>query len=129
VRRSLSILSVVLCGCLVPAAGHASAQKTRVSVQEKCASKLLPDNGVLLTTKLTMTNAGSGRAVTVRFRAGWNVGHLYPKAQTEVVVRLGSGQSARRTVTRSFANVPELWKTLLDEKRVNCASTKTYTIS
>lgn len=100
-----------------------------MSVQEKCSSKLLPDNGVVLTTKLTMSNARSGRTVTVRLRAGWNVRRLYPKAQTELVVRLSPGQSARRTVTRRFANVPELWKTLQDEKRVNCASTKTYTIA
>jgi len=129
VRRWLSILSVILCGCLIPAAGHASAQKTRLSVKEKCASKLLPDNTVLLTTKLTMTSARAGRAVTVRFLAGWNVGRLYPKAQTELVVRLGPGQSARRTVTRRFTNVPELWQTLEEKKRVNCASTKTYTIA
>ncbi len=98
-------------------------------MQEKCASKLLPNNVVVLTTKLTMINARSGRTVTVRFRAGWNVGRLYPKSDAELVMRLGPGRSVSRTVTRRFANVPELWKTLQDEKRVNCASTKTYTIA
>jgi hypothetical protein len=128
VRRWLSILSVVVCGCLATAAGNASAQ-TQLNLREECASKLLPNNGVALTTTFTMTNARRGRKATVRLRAGWNVGRLYPKAPTELVVRLGPGESARRTVTLTLASAPELWKLLQGKKRLNCASTKTYTIA
>jgi hypothetical protein len=128
VRRCLSILLVVLFGCLATAAGNASAQ-TQLNLREECASKLLPNNGVALTTTFTMTNARRGRKATVRLRAGWNVGRLYPKAPTELVVRLGPGQSARRTVTLTLASATELWKLLQAKKRLNCASTKTYTIA
>jgi hypothetical protein len=129
VRRWLSILSVVMCGCLVTGASHASPPKTQLHVNEKCSSQLLPGNGVVLTTNVTITNARRGRNVTVRILAGWNVERLYRKARSELVVRLGPGETARRTVTLKLASAPELWQSLRASKKLTCASTKTYTIS
>jgi hypothetical protein len=129
VRRWLSVLSVVGCGCVLTGAGLAAPPKTQLNVSEKCSSQLLPDNGVVLTTNLTLTNARRGRNVTVRILAGWNVEHLYPKARRALTVRLGPGETARRTVTLKLTSAPELWKALRASKKLSCASTKTYTIS
>ena len=101
---------------------------TLVNVREECSSQVLANDGVVLTTKLVMRNAGTGRAVTVRILAGWHVGGLYQKARTELVVRLGPGRTARRTVTLRLASAPELAKSLRAKKRLVCASAKTYTI-
>ena len=64
----------------------------------------------------------------MRFRAGWSVGRLYPKSTDELVVRVGPGQSARRSVTRTILDAPELWQLLQETRRVGCASVKSYTI-
>ncbi len=128
-RRWYVILLVVVCGAFGPAALDASALKTQLKVHEACVFKLLPDNGIVLTTKLTLKNASGGRTVTVRYRAGWNVEQYYPKAPTELVVRLGPGKSASRSITRRLVNAPVLWQTLRDADDLNCASTKVYTIS
>ena len=120
---------VVACGAFGPAAVAAPALKTQLKVHEECVFTLLPNDGIVLTTKLTLTNARGGRTVSVRYRAGWNVGQYYPKAPTELVVRLAPGQSARRSITRRMANAPVLWQALRDADDLNCASTKVYTIS
>ena len=106
----------------------ASALKTRVNVHEECTSKLLPGNGVVLTTTLTIRNAPRGKPATVRFRAGWSVGTLYPKSKGELVIRVGPGRSAQRSVTRTILAAPELWRLLRETRRVGCASEKSYTL-
>ncbi len=90
-RQLLSILVLVLVGYLAAASVSASAG-WRVNVNEVCSSKLLPGAGVMLTTKLTFRNAKGGRSTSVRVIAGWNIGRLYPKAETALVVRLGPGR-------------------------------------
>ena len=50
--------------------------------------------------------------VTVRVLAGWNVGRLYPKARSPLVVRLGPGETVKRTVTLRLASASELAKSL-----------------
>jgi hypothetical protein len=122
------ILVVVVCGCLGSAAGDASALKTRLKVHETCGYELLPDNGVVLTSTLTLTNARGGRAASVRYRAGWNVGQLYPKADAELIVRVAPGRSVRRSATRKLLNAPALWRALREAEEIVCASTKVYTI-
>lgn len=127
VRLLLSILVLVVVGSLASAAGSASAGDWRVNVREVCSFKLLPDAGVALTTKLTFRHARGGRSTSVRVIAGWNVGRLYPKAETALLVRLSSGQVARRVVTRRIPHVPVLWAKL-KAGGVNCASTYTYEV-
>lgn len=128
-RLRLSIVLILVCSVLAPAASMAAPPKTQVSVREACASQVVEDGGVVLTTNLTMTNARSGRMVTVRVLAGWNVGRLYPKARSPLVVRLGPGETVKRTVTLRLASASELAKSLRAQKRLVCASTKTYTIA
>lgn len=123
------MIVAVACGWVGAAAGDASALKTRLNVHELCTYELLPDNGVVLTATLTLTNARGGRTASVRYRAGWNVGRLYPKADTQVVVRVQPGRSTRRSFSRKLLNAPTLWRELRESERVNCASTKVYTIS
>ena len=119
---------MLVCGLLLPTAGQSATPKTQVNVREECSSQVLAEGGVVLTTNLIMSNARTGRPVTVRFLAGWNVGRLYQKARSELVVRLDPGESVRKTVTVKLASAPELEKLLRAKKRLVCASTKTYTI-
>jgi len=127
VRRLLSISVLLLVGSLAPAAGSVSAGTTRVNVHEKCSYKLLPSQGVALTASLTFSSARGGRSATVHVTPGWNIGRLYPKAETALIVRLSPGQTARRVVTRRIPSVPRLWKQL-QAGGINCASTFSYTI-
>ena len=110
------------------AVGHASAVDTRLNVAEKCSFSLLPDDGLMLTTTFTVTNARHGRPASVRIVAGWNIGGRYLKAGSPTNVRLGPGRSVQRVVKRTVLHAPALWKSLRDDARFNCASTKTYTI-
>jgi hypothetical protein len=126
-RPLLSILVLLVLGYLAPAAGSASAGYWRVNVQEVCSYKLLPGAGVALTTKLTFRNARGGRATAVRVIPGWNIGRLYPKAETALLVRLGPGQIARRVVTRTIPSAPRLWRTL-KAGGIKCKSTYTYDV-
>ena len=119
---------VVVCGCLGTAAGDASALKTRLKVHETCGYTLLADNGVVLTSTLTLRNARGGRAASVRYRAGWNVGQLYPKADAELTVRVAPGRFVRRSATRRLHNAPGLWQALREAEKIVCASTRSYTI-
>jgi len=127
VRRLLSILVFLLVGYLALAAGSVSAGSTRVNVHEKCSYKLLSSQGVALRTSLTLSNARGGRSASVHVIPGWNIGRLYPKAETALLVRLRPGQTARRVVTRTIPSVPRLWKQL-QAGGVNCASTYSYKI-
>jgi hypothetical protein len=127
-RRWTSTLVVVVSVCLGTAAGQASAVDTRLKVAEKCSFSLLPDDGVLLTTTFTVTNARRGRPASLRLVAGWNIDRLYLKAPTPTVLRLGPGGSVQRVVKRTLQHAPALWKSLRDDARFTCASTKTYTI-
>ena len=127
VRPLLSILVVLGVGSLALTAGAVSAGPTRLNVDEECSYKLLSGEGVVLTTSLTFRNAQGGRSASVRVRPGWNVGRMYPKAETDVVVRLGPGQSARRTASRTIPSAPRLWERLR-AGGVRCASKFTYQI-
>ena len=60
VRHWLVIVAVVCGAGLGLTTTEASALKTRVNVREECTSKLLPGNGVVLTTTLTIRNAPRG---------------------------------------------------------------------
>ena len=126
-RPLLSILVLLVLGYLAPAAGSTSAAFWRVNVDEACTYKLLPRDGVMLTTKLTFRNAKGGRLTDVRVIAGWNSGRLYPKAETTVLVRLEPGQTARRTITRTIPSAPTLWRTL-KASGMKCKSTYSYTL-
>lgn len=127
-RRWTSTLAAVVCACCGLAAGQASAVETKLNVEEDCSFTLLPDDGVVLTTTFTVTNARHGRTASVRIVAGWNVGRLYLKAAAPTVVRVGPGRSARRVVKRTVLDAPALWRMLRDADRFSCASTKAYTI-
>ena len=129
VLRLWAILVLIGVGCLALAAGPVSAVTTRVDVRERCSFRLLPDAAVLLTTRLTISNAPGGRPAVVRVLPGWNIARLYPKAKTALVVRLGPGRTTRRVVTRTIPNVPRLWQKLRSAGRINCASKFTYEIS
>jgi len=127
--RLLSILVLLVplvLGSLAPAAGSASAGG-RVNVHEFCTGKFLPGAGVELTTRFTFRNARDGRATAVRVIPGWNVGRLYPKAETALVVRLRPGQIARRVVTRTIPSAPRLSQKL-KAGGIKCASTITYDV-
>jgi len=126
-RRLLSILVVLLVGSLAPAAGSVSAGSTRVRVLEECSYKLLPGQGVVLTTTLTLSNARDGRSSSVQVLPGWNIGRLYPKAKTALLVRLGPGQTVRRVATRRIPSAPRLWEQLRADG-VKCASSYSYKI-
>ncbi len=110
------------------AAGQASAVDTRLNVAEKCSFSLLPDDGLMLTTTFTVRNARHGRPASVRIVAGWNIGGRHLKAGSQTNVRLGPGRSIQRVVKRTMLHAPALWKSVRDDARFNCASTKTYTI-
>ena len=97
-------------------------------MRERCSFTLLPNAAVLLTTKLTISNARGGRSASLRILPGWNVARLYPKAKTTLTLRLGPGRSVRRVVTRRIPGVPRLWAELQAAGRINCASTFTYRI-
>ena len=127
-RRWTSTLAVVVTVGLGVAVGQASAVETRLNVQEKCTFILLPDDAVALSTTFTVKNARRGRSASVRIVAGWNIGRLYFKATSPTVVQLGPGRSVERVVKRTVLHAPALWQSLRDDARVNCASTKTYTI-
>ena len=127
-RRWIPTLAAVVCACLGLAAGQAAAVETKLNVTEDCSFALLPDDGVVLTTTFTVTNARHGRAASVRIVAGWNVGRRYFKAAAPTLVRVGPGRSARRVVKRALLDSPALWQTLRDADRFTCASTKAYTI-
>ena len=127
-RRWTSTLVVVVSVGLWVAAGQASAVDTRLNVAEKCSFSLLPDDGIVLTTTFTVTNARHGRPASVRIVAGWSIGGRYVKAGSSTNVRLGPGRSAQRVVKRTMPHAPALWESLRDDARFNCASTKTYTI-
>lgn len=96
-------------------------------MHEVCSYKLLPGAGVALTTRLTFRNAKGGRSTSVRVIPGWNIGRLYPKAETALLVRLGPGQIARRVVTRTIPSAPRLWQKL-KARGIKCASTYTYDV-
>jgi hypothetical protein len=127
VVRLPTVFVLLVIGSLAQAAGSVSASDTRVKVHEECSFKLLTGDAVALTTSFTFTNARRGRSTSVRVIPGWNVGRMYPKAETALFVRLGPGQTARRAVTRTIPSVPRLWEKL-SAGRVNCASTFTYRI-
>ena len=127
-RRLLSILVFVVVGCLAPAAGSVSAGDTHFKVNEECSYKLLSGAGIVLTTSLTFSNASGGRSASVHVLPGWNIGRVYPKAETGVFVRLSAGETARRFVTRTIPSVPRLWEKLRADG-VNCASTFSYRIA
>lgn len=80
-----------------------------------------------MTTKLTIHNARGGRSASVRVTPGWNVGRMYPKAETALLVQLGPGQIVRRAVTRTIPGVPRL-RDKLKAEGINCASTYTYEV-
>lgn len=127
-RRWTSTLAVVVSVCLGLAVGQASSGETRLKVQEDCSFSLLPDDRVALKTTFTVTNARRGRAASVHIVAGWKVDRIYLKAESPTVVRLGPGRSVQRVVKRTLPHAPVLWKSLRDDARFDCASTKTYTI-
>lgn len=122
VPRLPSIVALLLIGSLAATGSVAAEGSTRVNVKEKCSYKLLADQGVVLTTTFVLSTARGGRPSSIRILPGWNIGRLYPKAETALRVRLRPGQTVRRAVARRIPRAPRLWQQLRTDG-VNCAST------
>ncbi len=115
------ILALIALASLTPAANSAPAATADVIFTSRCSFELLSGSGVALSTKFELESVGDLPAL-VKLTPGWNVGRLYPKAETKRILRLEAGETATFTVTRRFPQAPALRAALEPPARLRCAS-------
>ena len=77
---------------------------------------------------MVISNARGGQTTSVRVTPGWNVGRLYPKSESSLVVPLTAGDTAWRTASRRFPDAPQLREMLRGGAGLVCASSYTVRI-